>query len=210
MISGNRDCDNLNRRSVLKGIGAGASILGTMGTASTEGRGATEKRQLKQQAADAFATDRAVQQALKLHGKPVWKTLESAGSTIDLTLGEFNEVRTFPDERDGVPTAHIVSERDEGTREIEFHILPQVGEAFAVEKTDTGLRRFEAEAVKPAEFCQEDTYCNGYCQCEATGEDCYNCDAGWKEMERCCTYSDGSTSCEIINNNCVSECAPSC
>jgi hypothetical protein len=101
---------------------------------------------------------------------------------------------------------HEVRAKLEDTRAME-----RAAEAFAFEKTESGLRRFEADTVKPAEFCQTDTYCtDDYCSCSATGPDCPNCDAGVEEDERCCTYSNGSTSCEIADRRCVSECVPDC
>lgn len=210
-MSGENNDSSMNRRALLKGLGAGtASVVGMSGmAASSMGSDVQTKgvqSQKIQRAAEAFATNRAVEQALLDTGAPVRETLEAEGISLSLGHEEFDEVRTFGEERDGVPTAHIVAERNDGAREIEFHVFPQADDAFAVEKTDSGLRRFEADDVKPAEFCETSTYCDGYCQCSATQPCGTDCEAGYEVEERCCQYSDGSYECERISEQCTYDC----
>lgn len=209
-MSGENNDSSMNRRTLLRGLGAGtASIAATSGlAASSTGTSVSadlRRSQEMRRAANAFATADAVERALGM-GARVSETLESEGISLDLDPETFDEVRTFPDRHDGVPTAHIVAERRDDDRTVELHVLPQADETFAVETTDSGLRRFDSNSVKPAEFCETSTYCDGYCQCSATQPCGNDCEAGYEIEERCCTYSDGSTSCETLSSTCTYDC----
>lgn len=210
-MPGENNDSSMNRRTLLRGLGAGtASVVGASGLAasSTESNVATNLRHSPEmkRAAKAFATVDAVERALLDRGAPVQATLEREGISLNLAYEEFDEVRTFPDERDGTPTAHIVAEREDDARKVELHVLPQADEAFAFEVTDSGLRRFDSNNVQPAEFCETSTYCDGYCQCSVTMPCGNDCEAGYEVEERCCKYSDGSTSCETLSESCTSNC----
>ncbi|WP_128476676.1 hypothetical protein [Halorussus pelagicus] len=200
----------MSRRTVLKGIGAGAAIgMSGLGSASaTTGETNDVERSIEmRRAAETFATDDAIQQALAGYGESIKAQLEAEGISTDLDAADFDEVRSFPDEEDGVATAHIVAEREDADREIEVHVLPQADRSFAVEKTDSGNRHFEDGDVQPMIDCSTNTYCDGYCQCMAPTPDCSkNCHAGFEIEERCCLYADGSYDCETLNQDCTDSC----
>lgn len=210
-MSGENNNPSVNRRTLLRGLSAGtASIVGMSGMAASSAGSHAQTEPGRswemERAAEAFTTDGAVERLLLDKGAPVRETFESEGISLDLAYEEFDEMRTFPDERDGTPTAHIVAEREDDARTVEFHVLPQVNEAFAFEKTDSGLRRFESDDVRPAEFCETDTYCDGYCNPYATKPCGHQYADGIKVKERCCKYSDGSTSCEKVSEECTDDC----
>lgn len=209
------DDDRVNRRTVLKSIGVGSiAALGTssVGAARTNSEISTDLNQFveEKRAARAFAADDAIQQALRDQATPVREMLATEGISLDLETGTFDEIRTFPDRQDGVATAHIVAERDDDSRYVRLHVLPQADRAFAVEKTESNIRRFDADSdgPTPAEFCETSSGCtDDLCDCVAPTPDCDpNCDKYW-EKEECCTYSDGSTSCDTLDRYCSSDCA---
>lgn len=158
-------------------------------------------------AADEFAADVDRQRAFEVHGNAVRETLVTENISVPSSPENFDEIRVFSDRYDNVATAHIVAEQNDGTREIEFHVLPQTDETFAVKKTESGLRRFESDDVKPAKICNTSTYCDGYCRCAAPEPDCDpNCNAGYEVKERCCQYNGGSYECETLNRTCTDSC----
>lgn len=214
MSEQNENPVNANRRAILKSIGAGASLVGLSGISSArmspEVRAKLADTRAMERAAEAFDTDHAVQRALFDHGKSIKEQFAAEDVPLSLDAAEFDEVRTFPDRHDGVPTAHIVAELEDGARHVRLHVLPQADDAFVVEKTDSDVRRFEADGdgPTPAEFCETSSGCSGdVCECVAPTPDCDpNCNGYW-EKEECCKYSDGSTSCETLERYCTSDCA---
>lgn len=209
-MSGNHDDASMNRRTLLKGLGTGtASVVGMSGmaaaSADSDFRNELERSIAKRRAVEAL-DDEAVEAALSEKGEALRETLEAEDISVDFSREAFDEIRTLGDVRDGEATAHIVAKREDAERTLELHAFPQADESFAVEQTDSGLRRFEDEEVKPARFCETSTTCDGYCAPVATtpcGQQYLN---GIEVEERCCTYSDGSTSCTTISENCTGDC----
>lgn len=210
-MSENNEAGRFDRRTVLRNIGVGSATLAGVSGSSAATSDATPSAEFKRsmamnRAAQTFADDAAVQQALGEYGEAVREKLAAEGIQVSERVETFDDVRTFPDHDDGVPTAHIVAEREDAERKIEFHVLPHADRTFAVETTDSGRRKFTADSVTPASDCSKNTYCEDYCQCTVTqpcGTDCY---AGYKKTERCCLYADGSYECEIIESYCSDDC----
>lgn len=209
----NPDNNSIDRRSVLKGIGAGATLLGTAGVSAAEMnpkvQARVEENEAMKRAADAFATDAAVRQALTEFGTPVREQLEAEDISVPVEPAELDDVRTFPDRHEGVPTAHIVGVYEDGPKQVRVHVLPQADYSFAVEEAPSGNRRFEADGTGPSPMkdCSYNSGCtDDPCNCLASTPDCpENCDYYW-EKEQCCLLADGSYSCETVEYYCESDC----
>lgn len=203
---------SLNRRAVLKNVAAGASVVGFSGISAAHTDSATpselERSFEMKRAAEPFTDRDAVQRALSDHAEEVRERLAAEGISLSLSYDGFDEVRSFPDSEDGVATAHIVAEQEDDTRRIELHVLPQADRTFAfVDKgSDASRLKVEGNSVEPMVYCETSTYCDGYCQCSATQPCGNDCEAGYEVTEECCTYSDGSTSCEIKDRTCTYDC----
>lgn len=211
MSDSNNELESMNRRNVLKSVAAGATLIGGMTSTSAAKMDSTSSSELEwshaKRAAEAFlGDDDAIQRAFDDQAEGVREQLAAEGISMDFSTEEFDEMRTFPDHDEGTPTAHVVAEREDTTRKLELHVLPQADRAFAFLETESGRFKVEDGDLKPTVYCETSTYCDGYCQCSATQPCGTECDAGYEVTEECCTYSDGSTDCEIKDQTCTSNC----
>jgi hypothetical protein len=201
------DRNGANRRQVLKRLAAGATLLGASGLGSAREQPDVERSPEMKEAAAKFDSDPAIQRALESHAEPVRGTLAEAGVSVPLDIGAFDDVRSFPDRDDGTPTAHIVAGREAETGRVEIHVLPQADRTFAIRRGESTTRYFDADGTMEALGCDTTTYCGGCCAMAVPTPRCEpNCKKGYEVTQECCTFPDGTYTCETLSSICTSSC----
>ena len=166
-------------------------------------------------AAAAFNRPEAISRALKEYGGPIREKLAAKGIDVPANVDGFDDIKSFPDLHDGVPTAHIVAERETAAVTLRLHVLPQADDVFIYQDTESESYRYEVESgsldrtlFRP---CYRETTCEDYCICKAPTPECEpNCDGRYETEKRCCQNPDGSTDCETLDRTCTTDCGPYC
>jgi hypothetical protein len=124
----------MNRRTVLRGIGASVGTAGVAGIAGATSRddaalSTRERASLERE----YSAPETAKTALREVGAPILAALEDRGLYEEGVLtGSDAEPTVFAHAEGETPTAHLVHEYEMDGRQVEVHVLPEAGRSLAL------------------------------------------------------------------------------
>lgn len=220
MAEKDSNSETVNRRRVLKSLGAASSVaIGATGSTSAADLGSKPSTEELTAVVDTYKSQEAVEQAFRSFGKELLQELSDQGflqssSVADLGIDnkEFEEFSS--DTRENI----VVSAIDHGgkpsgwirvnkiTEEYRIGLIvePDTGRSYAEvksRKSDTEDRKFitsNQQKLEPDDFCQTQTH---GCRSKPDSERCVNVQYQCCK-EKGCTYIIGYTDVGCIGDPC--------
>lgn len=214
------DTNGLNRRTVLKNVAAAGTLAAGLGAASGSAGASVTRKPSKVRPVEEQVGDAATVEALFAeHGQPLVDALADEGyvdASLDVAVDSFVPTDEYAaSDRDGLATASMgrVSDtevvdvrlqRQVGDAEIEFHLLPDAGDSYALVSTpddDSVVYSDGSTEGVTTQSCT--TGCDCDVRCSSDVCDCSN-NYYWyyQEYEDCQQTDQGECLCDWRRGSC--------
>lgn len=209
--------NDIDRRSLLKGIGATATATAMVGTASAQSASISEFQSEEREELEAEYTPERSRKAVAQYANEVARQLADHGYVDRPTVNAFdldtfyeNETLLDPeDEREGMAvttikedgelTAHVMVSKTTDSHGIGLYVQPQLDRAYALVEALDGSESDVLTAAEEGAFAQDEVSTSSHSGCEL-GHCCYHwqCSDDGCAQEPC---SPDDSACTIYTYN---------
>ena len=239
-MSGKKDTTGVNRRTLLKGIGAAVAVSSgaSSSVAAADGPNSQYTPEVHRYVEDAY-TPSVIRETVEEQATDVITALAESGyieaaSTDEFDLDTYYEDKSLvrPEDRDegtsvttlvrdGKLTAHVMVSKNTPSHDIALYVQPEIDRSYAIIRSKTESNKEIVLDPKVGETTVEPNCELGYC-CETTycvDEQCSSvvCGSGscywytYRITADCCPQPSGSTNCYEKGRSCdCSNCSGFC